>query len=273
MPELPEVEIMCRNLRRWASGRRLLRVERVDPRLPVELDALAGGTVEAVGRRGKLALIHVVGREREVVLLHFRMSGKLVREDQPAAGGRRRKVRLRLVLEGPGPASLVLDDSRCLAQAEVLPAAELPAELERRGLGPEPWPDRHVAAWWQGRFAGAQGAIKSVLLQQHRVAGLGNIAASEVLFDARISPFTPVPRLDAAAWTRLAAAVPDFVDRVLATESGDEIHLVQHGGPNPFRVYGREGEPCRACDAALQRAVQSGRSTFWCPSCQPGEQS
>jgi formamidopyrimidine-DNA glycosylase len=270
MPELPEVEIMCRNLRRWAAGRRLLRVERVDPRLPVELEALAGGTVEGVGRRGKLALIHVAGPAPVVVLLHFRMSGKIVREDQQPAGGRRRTVRLRLELEGPGPRCLVLDDSRCLARAEVLAEAELAAALERRGLGPEPWPTRREPSWWQERFAGARGAIKPALLQQHRVAGLGNIAASEALFDARISPFTPVPQLDAAAWARLAVAVPDFVDRVLDSESGDEIHLVQHGGPNPFRVYGREGEPCGACGAPLQRAVQSGRASFWCPRCQPG---
>ncbi len=271
MPELPEVEIMCRNLCRWAAGAVVQAAELVDERLlcgaePAALSGLVGARVGPAARRGKYALLPLdTGSGRRWLVLHFRMTGKVVRDD-----GHRRRVRLRLSVarDGAAPTVLVFDDARCLGQCWLVDDDELDAFFGERGLGPEPWPAPRDGAWWAARLAGARGAIKPVLLQQHRVAGLGNIAASEVLFGARIDPRCPVPALPPGAFARLAAAVPAFIDHVLATESGDEIHFVSHGGPNPFAVYGRAGAPCPACGGTIARAVQAGRATFWCPACQ-----
>lgn len=279
MPELPEVEIMCRNLARWCGGRTVGAVELIDPRLVKDhpdLNPVVGLVVGEVRRRGKYATVHLADPRvdqadgptaaREwVLVLHFRMTGKVVLDD--GAAGRR--VRLRLHLKGSGPPTVVFDDRRCLGEVWLIENADLEMFFTSRKLGPEPWPMPRGGAWWSGRLKGSRGPLKTVLMDQHRVAGLGNIAASEILWLARLSPFDTASDLALADWDRLADSVPRFIDRVLQTESGDEVYFVQHGGSNNFAVYQRADQPCLRCATPVARRVQSGRSTFWCPECQP----
>lgn len=262
MPELPEVEIMTRNLGRWTQGRTLAQAELIDPTLLQEgdLSALTGTSIGPARRRGKYTILDV-GPER-MLILHFRMTGKVVLE-RP---GERRRPRLRLRLTDG--TAVIFDDTRRLGQAWVRPRTDEDAFFNARKLGPEPWPEPREGAWWRARFQGARGPIKPALMQQHRVAGLGNIAATEICWRARIDPRRPVPELEADAWDAVAAAVPAFIAHTLDTESGDEIHYLSQGSASPFLAYGRGGAPCRRCGAPIARFTQSGRVTYWCPPCQ-----
>ena len=260
MPELPEVEIMTRNARRWLSGRTLTALEVVDDKLlpTADVAALSGQEIGEARRRGKYLCLPV---GTMVLILHFRMTGKIVLESQP-----RKYVRARLRTEG---ATVAFVDTRRLGSAWLMPAQRLSAFFAAIPLGPEPWPGQHDGAWWSVRLSGLRGAIKPALMRQDRIAGLGNIVASEICHRAKIHPAATIPSLTSADWNRLAAVVPTFIAHVLAVESGPEIHYVNEGGssPTPFAVYGRHGQSC-TCGGLITRISQSGRATFFCPLCQ-----
>lgn len=263
MPELPEVELMTRNLQTWGQGRRIVAVDLRDRRLqvgdvsPVELE---GRTLDRVWRRGK----HCVALLGDLaMLLHFRMTGKLLifRDNLPNF------ARATFAFDG-GP-RVAFVDKRRLGELRVLPAAEVQAFLAAR-LGPEPWPERRDAAWWTGRVGSSRAAIKVALMDQARVAGLGNIAGSEVCFRACLDPRTPANRLRPRHWQAIDAATRGWIEDTLAAEQGPGIVYLGEGrgAANPFEVYAREGEGCPRCARELKRIVQGGRSTFLCGGCQ-----
>ncbi|MED5373185.1 MAG: DNA-formamidopyrimidine glycosylase family protein [Myxococcota bacterium] len=258
MPELPEVEVMTRNLRRWLNGQEL-RLELVDPRLLKGEPPQDPQRVVQVHRRGKYSFIE---READTWVLHFRMTGKVV----PAREGG--KVRARLLTDTGAYHFL---DQRCLGELHVLPPGASEAFEAGLNLGPEPYPQRQSGAWWRERLSGLRGAIKPALMRQDRVAGLGNIAASEICFRAGVDPRRPVP--DVLAWDGIATEAHAFLHEVVDLEGqGDEIQYINSDpdARNPFAVYGRAGEPCLRCGEGIERIVQSGRSSFYCPSCQEG---
>ena len=259
MPEIVEVEWMTRKLRTWAQGKVLTAVHVRDPKIDTEgaLAGLEGRRLDRVWRRGK----HSVATfgERSLVL-HFRMTGTLVGHPVEA-----RACRLQLQWDGGGTTSFV--DTRRFGTATVMSTAELAAHFSAR-LGPEPWPECRAGRWWAGCLAGLRGPIKPALMKQDRVAGLGNIAATESCHRAGLDPTRPVPGLGHAEWDRLATGVRAYIEDTLAAETGEELRYVQQGGKNPFMVYGRGGQPCPRCGAAIVRVVQSGRATYFCAGCQ-----
>jgi formamidopyrimidine-DNA glycosylase len=251
---------MTRNARRWLSGRTLVALSVVDPTLLSAASAavLAGAELGEARRRGKYLCQPVGG---QVLILHFRMTGKIVLESTP-----RRHARIRLhTAEG----CVAFIDTRRLGRAWIVPESGLSAFFQAIPLGDEPWPDRRDGAWWAERLAGLRGPVKPAMMRQERIAGLGNIAAAEICHRARIHPARPVAALTAADFDALAAATPAFIEQVLAAESGPEIHFVSEGAPTPapFLVYGRQGADC-TCGGTVSRISQSGRTTFFCPSCQ-----
>lgn len=281
MPELPEVEIMTRNLAKWVQGRQIVDVDLTDPRLDKGgLTAWAGRCVAAgqrvlqVSRRAKFTVVEVGDTVvRDVILIHYRMTGRVVAESPGLRKGQR--LVLGLASSHGRPDHVIYSDPRRLGTAEVL----TPETFERwrmpsKQLGPEPWPVVRHADFWKTRLLSARGAIKPALMHQGRVAGLGNIAASEILWRARIHP-SAVPRtLSDSDWMRLAQAVPDFIEDTIERESGDEIAYVNSRGgslqgiPSPFDVYRCEGRPCPRCTEPIGAFRQAGRSTFWCSTCQ-----
>jgi formamidopyrimidine-DNA glycosylase len=260
VPELPEVEIMTRNTRRWLSGQTLVSLDVLDDKLLSSVSAatLSGMEIGEARRRGKYLCLPV---GEQVLILHFRMTGKVVLETTP-----RRYVRARLRTAAHTVAFM---DTRRLGCAWILPATGLSAFFEAIPLGEEPWPMVRNAEWWAARLAGIRSAIKPAMLRQERIAGLGNIAAAEICHRAKLHPARLVPSLTSADYAAIATATPAFIDQVLAVESGPEIHYVNEGAatPAPFLVYGRQGEGC-ACGGTVARTVQSGRATFFCPACQ-----
>ncbi len=258
MPELPEVEIMTENLRGWIANHRLREFEVLDDKL-----VLAGDPAELGGRRvGKVrrvAKYTVVELGDRTLVLHYRMTGKTVPE--PTTG----RVRARLVFPEH---AIAFKDSRRLGEAWILTEAEVAPFFESKGIGPEPWPEPQTAAWWRERFRGLRGPIKPALLRQDRVSGLGNIAASEILWRARIHPERSVAKLSRCAWEAIARETPLFLQDTIDAERAPEVSLVEEGGDNRFVVYDRAGEPCPRCGRKIRRIVQAARSTYFCPRCQ-----
>jgi len=268
VPELPEVEIARRNLQRWTQDRTVTGVEALDPaRSPVAPGALEGRRVLAWERRGKL----LIGRLEGVTLFsHLGMTGKWVRD--PAG---RRFLRLRVALSGGLEVGVL--DARRLGRTWLVPGRGDDDPAVAR-LGPDPLADGvHGTGGLGGldgellraRLAGGRGAVKTLLLDQGRIAGLGNICAVEACFRAGLHPHTPAAELGAEDLERLARGLREHIARTLEIEDGDEIAYVTQGGHNPFLVYGREGAPCPRCAAAIARETLAGRPTFTCPRCQP----
>lgn len=260
MPELPEVEIMARNLHRWTGGQVVQEIVVADPRVVAggqPCDAV-GCTVRRVWRRAKYAVVDLAPGGH--IIFHFRMTGKVVR--------RRPEQRARMWLRA-GTEEVSFEDARCLGQMWFVPSEGLDEFFSTRDIGPEPWPERRDGPWWAARLAGLRGALKPSLMRQERVAGVGNILASEACFRAGVHPARLVPTLSGAEWTRVADAVHQTIEHTLSAESGDEIVYVNQGGEGSFSVYGHQGRPCDACGAVIERIVQAGRATFFCPGCQP----
>lgn len=260
MPELPEVEAAAVKLGRWTVGRVVQRLEILDPRVLAagEADDLAGHTAIRAWRRAKYIVLDL---DPLALVIHLRMTGKLV------VGEPSRPPRARIHL---ADRVVSFEDYRRFGQLRVLAAEDLEAFFAGKRLGPEPWPMARDGAWWAARLKGLTGPIKPALLKQERVAGLGNIAASEILWRAGVDPAAKVPALSAEQWAAVAAAAPAHL--ALALEDAmqeDFVYLSEsRAASNPFRVYGREGEPCPRCEAPIARAAQSGRATFWCAGCQ-----
>lgn len=249
--------MMADLLTELGQGRVLSSLETLDPRIWGDHSPLVSMGTLKVQRRGKLL---VLSDARQALLLHLRMTGQICRQED------HRRPRIRFHFEGGE--SLVLLDQRCLARVEWVPLSDLESTFAGKSLGEEFWPEERSGAWWADALGQKTGAIKPALLTQDKVVGVGNIAASEILWRAHISPFRKVSGLDDQDWKGIARAAHQHVDYCLSKESADTLKFVTAGGPNFFQVYGREGEPCARCSRVIQREKQNSRATFWCASCQ-----
>ena len=256
MPELPEVEAALKSLRVRVSGRTIVRVRTLHPSMQRRLTsasarALKGAQITRVERRGKHQLIHLA--DGRVLHAHFRMNGDWeygrIAEADPRFA--------RAVFEFTDGTRLVFVDSRALGTIELHAAGAHP-DL---ALGP----DAADAAWTADQLGEAlakrRGPIKPALLDQGLVAGLGNIYVAESLWRARIDPRTASRLLTAAQVKALRRAIGAVLRRATGARYTDDdaVHL---------DVYDREGLPCRRCGAPIERVMQAGRSTYFCPGCQ-----
>jgi formamidopyrimidine-DNA glycosylase len=267
VPELPEVEIARENLERWLVGRRIARAEVADARMRggqsrrrVE-GALEGASVRAVSRRGKFLLIDL-GSKREAVVAHLGMTGKFLLQACSDAVPRFARASIEL---GRGE-RVVYCDPRRLGQFRLLDAAE-ERRIEALGvepLGPEFTPRRLLEL-----TRPSMKPIKIFLMDQRRVAGVGNIQAAEALFLARIHPERKARSLDESEVSRLVRSLRRSLASEIERSRSDNPAYLHEGSGNDFRVYGRRGEPCPRCRNPIARFVQGGRSSYYCPRCQP----
>ncbi|HET7359832.1 MAG TPA: bifunctional DNA-formamidopyrimidine glycosylase/DNA-(apurinic or apyrimidinic site) lyase [Rhodanobacteraceae bacterium] len=269
MPELPEVETTRRGIAPYLEGHRVERVtlRRPDLRWPIPAaiaSTLPGQRIDAVERRAKYLLLHTRAGS---ALLHLGMSGSLrvLAPDIPA----QRHDHYDLQLDS-GRVLRFTDPRRfgCLLWQ---PAGETHPLLA--GLGPEPLSDRFDGdLLWRGS-RGRSAAVKTFLMDQAVVVGVGNIYASEALFEAGIHPACLAGSVSRARYLRLAAAVKRILAHAIA-RGGTTLRdfIAPDGAPGYFEqeltVYGRAGEPCRRCGAAIRVVVLGQRSTFHCPRCQ-----
>lgn len=261
MPELPEVEVARRQLARWAAGQRIVGVRVEDPTVirageAARLERVVGAVAGEALRHGK-RLGWALGELGLVV--HLGMSGAWTR-GAPVP----RHARLGLGVESGW---IWLVDPRRFGSVQIVDARELETAL-RAGLGPDALLEPLDGPGLAARFGG-RGAIKPALLDQARLAGIGNIQATESLWRAGVAPQRAGASLSSEAWDRLARALVEQLVATIEVTDGEEVHYVTAGGPNPFAVYGREGAPCPRCGGRIVRQKQAGRATFHCPVCQP----
>ncbi|HEY6476417.1 MAG TPA: DNA-formamidopyrimidine glycosylase family protein [Polyangia bacterium] len=288
MPELPEVEIAARNLRRWGAGKtiRAVRIDRHAARLfrPGSAKAplaLAGAKLREIRRVGKNLLLTLVRRRAPLgVWSHLGMTGKWLRRGATDPAPPATRVELELA----GGARLCYVDRRMFGRFRLVPGARFDALPEIAALGPDPLVDGIDVAALAARLAGLKQPIKVALLDQTLLAGVGNIQASESLFRAGIDPRRQARSLSAAEVRHLAVGIRRSIDFTLRTfaaagadgGSADIGYVEERQAPNPFLVYGRAGERCPRCKRAgrqggpgtIVRIVQAGRATFFCPRCQ-----
>ncbi|MFO0584810.1 MAG: DNA-formamidopyrimidine glycosylase family protein [Anaeromyxobacter sp.] len=274
MPELAEVEIAARNLRRWALGRALVRLEGARgagyvfrPAGAARLArALEGARFTHVDRHGKQLMLTLERDGDDLGLLaHLGMTGKWLRRKASEEGPRFSRARLEL---DDGHA-LHFVDQRLFGRLRLVPEARFDAVPELEALGPDPLKDGIDVPRLAGLLARSRLPVKVRLMDQALLPGVGNIVASESCFRARVSPRRRSASLARGEVEAIAGAILDTVQDAIARQEGPELRYVEEGGENPFLVYDRAGERCPRCKRGkIERFVQAQRATFHCPRCQ-----
>jgi formamidopyrimidine-DNA glycosylase len=276
VPELPEVETVRLGLEPALVGRRLERVEIVDPRLTRPLDpaavarGLEGERVAALERRGKYLVVRF--ESGRVLLIHLRMTGSL--RHAPAG----------TLVDDPYRRAVVrLDDGSDVAYRDVrrfgtwllVEPHELDPYLAER-LGPEPLAAAFTASELAARLRGRRAPVKAALLDQRTLAGMGNIYVDEALWRARVHPLTPAGELSARAIGRVRDGILDALRMGIARQGATLRDYARPDGKpgamqDEFAVYGRDGEPCPRCGTLIAKTRAGGRGTWYCPRCQPAQ--
>ncbi|MFV2051312.1 bifunctional DNA-formamidopyrimidine glycosylase/DNA-(apurinic or apyrimidinic site) lyase [Aliiroseovarius sp. YM-037] len=282
MPELPEVETVRRGLQPVMEGQRIAKadVRRADLRWPFPprmAERLTGATVTALRRRSKYILADL--DTGETLLIHLGMSGRMLISGQtvgefahphPAP-----EKHDHVVLDMDGGARVTFNDARRFGAMDLAPTSEVESHKLLAQLGPEPLGNAFDEPYLIGQLRGRGSPIKTALLDQRIVAGLGNIYVCEVLHRVGISPKRKASAISAPRVATLVPAIRDVLSEAIDAggsslkdyrQTGGELGYFQHS----FRAYGREGDVCQTadCKGTIGRIVQSGRSTFYCAQCQ-----
>ncbi len=293
MPELPEVETVRRGLEPVLVGNAFARVEqrRPDLRFPLPKrfgERLEGRKVEALDRRAKYLLARL--DDGEVLVMHLGMTGRFAIDKAngtAAAPGRFAHPQKpvpkheHIVFHLGDGSAIRYSDVRRFGIMDLVPAATLDSHALFKGLGVEPLGEDLTSEWLAGKLKGKATSIKAGLLDQRLIAGLGNIYACEALHRARLSPLKLAGTLTTKSGkpTKKTEALVEGIKAVLQSAikaGGSSLRDYRHTDgrlgrfQHRFKVYGRAGKPCTriGCGGIIRRVVQSGRSTFFCPTCQ-----
>src|SRR5215216_5074760 len=270
VPELPEVETIRRQLAPAVEGRRLVKIQVLDPRwcdpAPPEAiaDALDGRTIEHLGRRGKYLIISM---EDDVhLVMHLRMTGNLLLTDEEPE-----HTRVRMELDDGR--RLLFVDVRRFGTGDVLLGSHALAEYFASRLGVEPLSPDFTSEALREQARGRRQPVKAFLLNQERVAGVGNIYADEALFRARIHPLRPVGTLKRRQIEALCEAVVATLEAGIDAKGASiddyrQVDGAQGSFQDRFLVHTRKGEPCVRCRTPIEKMRAAGRGTYICPRCQ-----
>ena len=277
MPELPEVETVRMGLLPMLEGHKFVKVEvrRGDLRVPFPKDfakRLTGRRVRRLWRRAKYLLAELDGGE--TLVIHLGMSGRMsvyAEGRAPTGLGKHDHV----VMETDAPARIVFTDHRRFGLMTLIDTATIDGDKLFKGLGVEPLSDEFDAAYLARVLKSKKTPVKSALLDQHVIAGLGNIYVCEALFRAKISPRRLAAKVQKVSMAPLTLAIKTVLEQAIKAGGSTlrdykkvdgELGYFQHH----FAVYDRTGEPCpkKGCGGTIKRIVQAGRSTFYCPTCQ-----
>jgi formamidopyrimidine-DNA glycosylase len=273
MPELPEVEVIRQGLAPRLVGRRFLRVSAGEKSLRRQSSLkelqkwLVGRQLLDLTRRGKYLVFALEGGA--TLLVHLGMTGRLLlgSEAKPLPP----LDHIHLVFQLSDGLELIYQDVRRFGQILVFPPGTAPAPLEN--VGREPFSREVTPQWLADQAQGRSRPIKNFLLDGRILAGIGNIYACEILFAARLHPATPVARLSIKDWGLVLKETRRILQEAIR-QGGTTVsdYLNSQGEAGLFQVqlqvYGKAGEPCRRCGAPINRLVQAGRSSFFCPACQ-----
>ncbi len=272
MPELPEVETVCRGLRGVLEGHRLARVElrRKDLRIPFPkgfASALTGRTVRRIDRRAKYILLHL--DDGQVAIIHLGMSGRMTITDPAAPLEKHDHV----VFTTEAGKQIRFNDPRRFGLMDLTTESGLDDHKLFKHQGPDPLSAAFTPAALSAALKGRKTSIKVALLDQRIVVGIGNIYACEALQRAGISPKRKAGTVAGERAKRLVPAIQETLREAIAAGGSSLRDHVQPSGElgyfqHTWRVYGREGEACRCNRGTVQRIIQGGRSTFFCRQCQ-----
>jgi len=265
MPELPEVETIVRELRQKIIGKTITRI-RVHWERSVQGQSkefrrrLAGKTIDAVSRRGKFIGFEL--HDGTFFTIHLRMTGKLVQKLDVAS-----QKHVRVEFQFQDGSALYFVDARKFGRLHLWPCKSQSCS----SLGPEPLHPATVLSVLSG--LSTRRPVKTVLLDQKILAGVGNIYADEALYAAGIHPLTPAARLSAEQRLRLSRSVPQVLKSAIrrrGTTLRDYRTIAGRSGENQeyLQVYGRAGQPCFTCGALIEKIRVAGRSAHFCTSCQ-----
>jgi formamidopyrimidine-DNA glycosylase len=285
MPELPEVEHVVRALGRAVVGRTIVAGEVRLPKLIAPLSAskfnsrIKGSSIVGVSRRGKFILIECRKPEGQgararsnqrdfIIAVHLRMTGKFLYlhpdDDIPKHS--------HAVFYLDNERRLVFRDQRQFGVMKLIPGGQLARTKGISELAPEPFGEEFNLDYLKSVLQRSRRSLKTLLLDQTKVLGLGNIYASEALFRARINPFKPAAELSSRRVPLLYEAVREVlqfaVDHIRGSISLAAGFSYGAAFERFWQVYDREGEPCVNCGTRIRRATHGGRSTYWCPKCQ-----
>ncbi len=274
MPELPEVETIRRILEPQLMGRTIETVDLLQLQIiawpatgELFVQQMTGQTVAALQRRGKFLIFHFTQGDRMV--LHLRMTGQLLvtPPDFP------QEKHTHLVAQLSGGAELRYIDVRRFGRFWYLHPEESDAIAGMDKLGVEPLSEECTGAYLRQKGTRRKQPLKSFLLDQTIVAGIGNIYADEILFAARLHPEEPCNHLSARAWNRLAASIHEIIQWGIEADAMTPEEYLAGKGKNysdidGLRAYGKEGKPCSRCGHIMKRTVIGGRSSCYCPRCQ-----
>ncbi|HVT59129.1 MAG TPA: bifunctional DNA-formamidopyrimidine glycosylase/DNA-(apurinic or apyrimidinic site) lyase [Thermoanaerobaculia bacterium] len=272
MPELPEIEVLRRSLEPFLPGDRIGRIEVREPRLRerVRVGSLArlrGRDIEGLRRRAKYLLIDASGGW--TLAVHLGMSGRLTL----VPGTTPREPHEHVAFHLRSGRRLRLRDPRRFGLVLALPTRTLERDPHFVHLGAEPLAEGFSGAFLERAARGRRGPVKSFLMDGRIVVGLGNIYATEALFVAGIHPARPVSRISRERWRRLGDAAVSVLRQAIGQGGTTLNDFADAAGKSgefqvSLGVYGREDEACANCGRPIRRAVQAGRSTFYCPGCQ-----
>ena len=274
MPELPEVETIRRQLAPALEGRRIESIEVRDPRwsepAPPEAiaDALRGRSIESVGRRGKYLILSL--HDDVHLVMHLRMTGNLLLTEDGADD----PAHLRVTATLDDGRRLLFVDVRRFGTGDVLLGSDALEDYFSSRLGVEPLSADFTAEALRALARGRKQPVKAFLLNQERIAGVGNIYADEALFRAGIHPLRPVGRLKRDQIEALRAAVVESLELGIDSKGAsidDYRHVDGARGSfqDRFLVHTRAGEPCPRCGTPIEKLRAAGRGTYVCPTCQP----
>jgi formamidopyrimidine-DNA glycosylase len=287
MPELPEVEVASRNLRRWMSQHKIRGVEPLEgskrifrPETASSMDALIGARFRDLRRVGKNILMTFDTRTGAAGLWsHLGLTGKWVHRaaGAPEPPFARVAVELQSVSGNPNDRSqLYYVDTRIFGRLRVVPGAAFEEIPEISALGPDPLTDGIDAKALHVKLAKISKPIKVAIMDQKLLPGIGNIQAIEGLHRAGIDPRRPAKSLSQAEVNHLRKGLLDSIEFTLSSFAADGAdgganditYVEERRSPNPFLIYGRKGEPCPRCKKGIiTRIVQAQRATYFCPNC------
>ena len=282
MPELPEVETIARTLEPQVRERVIRAAHVLLPKTMAvgqELfSAVFPARVVGVRRRAKLLLVDIAadGQKTPTHLLafHLKMTGKLFVHDAATSPHKHTRVMFDLAPEGDIPESrLFFDDVRTFGYCRLMRPEDLDSWPFWANLGPEPLP--LTPAEFSRALGTRRGGIKSLLLDQKVIAGIGNIYVDEACFRSGIHPLTGADRLSDLQRAALLQSIQDVLTESIA-ECGSSIRDYRDANgdagafQNLFRVYGRAGQPCMICGTMLEKIIAAARTTVFCPCCQQG---
>ena len=273
MPELPEVEVVCQGLRPLLSDRKVSEITFSNRRLrlPVPMGRLKklvkGRTIMDVGRRAKYLIIVMDNQAR--LLIHLGMTGKLGLF--PAGSIRARHDHLRFSLDNG--MELRFNDTRRFGSVQLFVSAR---ELQEffAPLGPEPF-SQGFSAGYMEKMAKKRGRpLKNLIMDSRVVVGIGNIYASEILHEAGINPCRPAADITRRQWQEIVSCCRTVLTKAIAAGGSTIADFVNSSGQQGYfqlqlKVYGRKGQVCGTCGAAIIKQTLAGRATYSCPVCQP----